>query len=86
MPASSRGFDGGKKINGRKRHIVVDTTGLLLTVRVTAASVTDREASQGLLAQLATRFFLLRRVWADGGYTGPLGLDPGFWTPETLGS
>ncbi|OKI37832.1 transposase [Streptomyces sp. TSRI0281] len=72
VPASSRGFDGGKKINGRKRHIVVDTTGLLLTVMVTAANVTDREAAQDLLARLIRRFFLLRLVWADGGYTGPL--------------
>jgi transposase len=72
VPASSRGFDGGKKINGRKRHIVVDTMGLLLTVMVTAASVTDREAGQVLLARLRERFFLLTLVWADGGYTGPL--------------
>ncbi|MFI9630903.1 transposase [Streptomyces sp. NPDC052042] len=51
---------------------MVDTTGLLLTVMVTAANVTDREAGQVLLARLAERFFLLRLVWADGGYTGPL--------------
>ncbi|MFF6946695.1 transposase, partial [Streptomyces lavendulae] len=44
VPAASRGFDGGKKVNGRKRHIVVDTLGLLLAVVVTAASVNDREA------------------------------------------
>ncbi|MFE0654688.1 transposase [Streptomyces sp. NPDC059534] len=72
MPTSSRGFDGGKKINGRKRHIVVDTTGLLLTVMVTTANVTDREAAQVLLTRLTRRFFLLRPVWADGGYTGAL--------------
>ncbi|MFD7324826.1 IS5 family transposase [Streptomyces sp. NPDC059875] len=60
VPASSRGFEGGKKINGRKRHIVVDTTGLLLTVMVTAANVTDREAAQVLLTRLTRRFFLLR--------------------------
>ncbi|WP_329612050.1 transposase [Streptomyces brevispora] len=72
MPASSRGFDGGKKINGRKRHIVVGTTGLLLTVMVTAANVTDRKAGQVLPARLAERFYLLRLVWAQGGHTGPL--------------
>lgn len=72
VPAASRGFDGGKKINGRERRIVVDTTGLLLTVMVTAANVTDREAAQVLLARLTRRFFLLRLVWADGGHTGPL--------------
>lgn len=72
MPASSRGFDGGKKINGRKRHIVVDTTGLLFTVVVTAANVTDWEAAQVLLTRLTRKFFLLRLVWADCDYTGPL--------------
>ncbi|MFD4764702.1 transposase, partial [Streptomyces sp. NPDC058439] len=51
---------------------MVDTMGLLLTVMVTAASVTDREAAQVLLARLHERFFRLRLVWADGGYTGPL--------------
>lgn len=72
MPASSRGLDGGKKVNGRKRHIVVDTLGLLLTVMVTAASVTDREAGGTLLARLRERHFRLTLVWADGGYTGQL--------------
>ncbi|MBY8881097.1 HAD-IA family hydrolase [Actinacidiphila acidipaludis] len=46
VPAATRGFDAGKKVNGRKRRIVVDTLGLLLAVMVTAASVTDREAAQ----------------------------------------
>ncbi|WP_369776476.1 transposase [Streptomyces sp. R33] len=55
MPVASRGFDGGKKVNGRKRHIVVDTLGLLLAVTVTAASVTDREAGWTLLERLRTR-------------------------------
>lgn len=72
VPAGSRGFDGGKEINGRKRHIVVTTAGLLLTAMVTAANVTDGEASLVLLARLARRFFLLRLVWADVGYAGPL--------------
>ncbi|WP_329484998.1 IS5 family transposase [Kitasatospora sp. NBC_01246] len=72
VPAASRGFDGGKKVNGRKRHIVVDTLGLLLTVMVTAASVTDRDAAQTLLARLRTRHWRITLVWADGGYTGRL--------------
>ena len=72
VPAVSRGFDGGKKVNGRKRHIVVDTLGLLLTVMVTAASVTDRDAGQALLAQLRERHWRIALVWADGGYTGRL--------------
>jgi len=72
VPAASRGFDGGKMVNGRKRHIVVDTLGLLLAVMVTAASVTDRSAGQTLLARLRERHWRLTRVWADGGYTGRL--------------
>jgi transposase len=72
VPAATRGFDGGKKVNGRKRHIVVDTLGLLLTVMVTAASVTDREAARTLLPRLRQRHWRIARVWADGGYTGPL--------------
>ncbi|WP_333753855.1 transposase [Streptomyces sp. IBSBF 2394] len=72
MPAATRGFDGGKKVNGRKRHIVVDTLGLLLAVMVTAASVTDRDAGRTLLARLHERHWRVTRVWADGGYTGRL--------------
>ncbi|MCM2392518.1 IS5 family transposase [Streptomyces albipurpureus] len=73
VPAATRGFDGGKKVNGRKRHIVVDTLGLLLAVMVTAASVTDRDAGQTLLARLRERHWRITLVWADGGYTGRLG-------------
>ncbi|MFJ4188198.1 transposase [Kitasatospora sp. NPDC089509] len=72
VPEASRGFDGAKKVNGRKRHIVVDTLGLLLIVMVTAASVTDREAGRHLLARLCERYWRITPVWADGGYTGRL--------------
>ncbi len=72
VPAVTRGFDGGKKVNGRKRHIVVDTLGLLLAVMVTAASVTDRDAGQTLLVRLRGRHWRVTRVWADGGYSGHL--------------
>lgn len=63
------GFDGGKKIKGRKRHLLVDTLGLLLAVVVTAADTEDR---QGFVA-LLTRYFAggvkrLRKLWVDGGY------------------
>ncbi|MFD7017388.1 transposase [Streptomyces sp. NPDC059161] len=58
VPAASRGFDAGKRVNGRKRHIVVDTLGLLLVVMVTAASATDRESGQRLLARLGERHWL----------------------------
>jgi transposase len=70
--AASRGFDGGKKINGRKRHIAVDTLGLVLTVIVTAASVQDRDGAFRLLALLRERFSTIALVWADGGYAGRL--------------
>jgi transposase len=70
--AASRGYDAGKKINGRKRHIVVDTLGLLLCVIVTAASVQDRDGARPLLKQLAAAFRRTRLVWADGGYAGKL--------------
>jgi transposase len=70
--ADSRGFDGGKLINGRKRHVVVDTLGLLLGVMVTAADVGDRTAAQALLERVARAHHRLALVWADGGYTGSL--------------
>jgi transposase len=69
---STRGFDAGKKINGTKRHIAVDTTGLLLAVVVTAASIQDRDGAVGLLVQLRAAFSTIRLVWADGGYSGRL--------------
>src|SRR5207249_4475934 len=67
---TSRGFDGGKKINGRKRHIAVDTTGLLLVVLVTGAGVQDRNAAGMLLFALANCFRRISMVWVDGGYSG----------------
>jgi transposase len=67
---SERGYDAGKKINGRKRHIVVDTLGLLLCVLVTAASVQDRDGARPLLTKLATSCQRVRLAWADGGYAG----------------
>ncbi|MFF7889081.1 transposase [Streptomyces sp. NPDC020794] len=53
--SDSRGFDGGKLVNGRKRHVAVDTLGLLLGVMVTAADTGDRAAAQVLLERVATR-------------------------------
>ncbi|WP_307864012.1 IS5 family transposase [Actinacidiphila bryophytorum] len=70
--SDSRGFDGGKLINGRKRHAVVDTLGLLLAVMVTPADTGDRAAAQTLLARVAEAHHRLELVWADGGYTGSL--------------
>jgi transposase len=67
-----RGYDAGKKINGTKRHLAVDTTGLLLTVLVTAASVQDRDAARPLLWNLRRAFPSVKLAWADGGYAGKL--------------
>ncbi|WP_314614703.1 IS5 family transposase [Streptomyces stackebrandtii] len=72
VATDSRGFDGGKLINGRKRHAVVDTLGLLLGVMVTAADIGDRAAGQVLLSPVAASHHWLALVWADGGYTGSL--------------
>jgi transposase len=72
IAASRRGYDAGKKINGTKRHIAVDTLGLLLTVLVTAASVQDRDAARPLLFNLRRAFPSIKLTWADGGYAGKL--------------
>ncbi|MGX1887057.1 IS5 family transposase [Streptomyces sp. NPDC055287] len=72
VPSVSRGYDGGKKVGGRKRHIVTDCLGLLLVVAVTAANVGDREAAVGLLQRLRRLHREITLVWADGGYTGDL--------------
>jgi transposase len=78
--ADRRGYDAGKKINGIKRHIAVDTLGLLLVVVVTAASVQDREAAFRLLCLVRQRFSSIALAWADGGYAGRLIT----WAAKTL--
>ncbi len=70
VPAVSRGYDGGKKNNGRRRHVITDSLGLLLMVLVTAGNITDRQASRGMLPLLQRRFPKITLVWADGGYAG----------------
>ena len=68
----TRGFDAGKKVMGRKRHILVDTLGLLLVVVVTAASIQDRDGARLLLGKLGGVGKKLRKLWVDGGYQGAL--------------
>src|SRR5271154_4746300 len=64
-----RGYDGGKKITGRKRHICVDTLGLLLAVVVTSAAIDDAAAAPAALAQLdRQKYPRLEVVWADAKY------------------
>lgn len=65
------GYDAAKKIKGRKRHLLVDTLGLVLGVRVTPASTTERDGAQALLAPLLGWFAWLKLLWVDGGYSGP---------------
>lgn len=67
-----RGYDAGKKIKGRKRHILVDTLGLLLLVVVHAANLQDREGAKLVLTQAKPLFPTLQLIWADGGYRGRL--------------
>jgi transposase len=70
--ADQRGYDAGKRVSGTKRHIVVDTLGLLLVVMVTAASVQDRDGGRRLLDRLRFAMPSVALMWADGGYAGQL--------------
>jgi putative transposase len=65
------GYDAGKKIKGRKRHVIVDTLGLILTVFVTPADMPERQGAQGLLKPMLGFFTWLKTLWVDGGYSGP---------------
>ena len=66
-----RGDDAGKKVKGRKRHLLVDTSGLLIAVVITAASVQDRDGARLVFAE-ARGEKRLEKIWADGGYQGQL--------------
>ena len=67
-----RGYDAGKKIKGRKRHLLVDRMGLLLVTVVHTASLQDRDGAKLVLDQARRGFPRLERIWADGGYAGKL--------------
>ena len=65
------GYDGGKKVDGRKRHIMVDTLGLILVVFVTAANFSERTGLKHLLLDwFSGKVRRLRKIWVDGGYSG----------------
>jgi transposase len=66
----SKGYDAGKKIKGRKRHILTDTDGRLLTVEVHGAGIQDRDGAKGVLKRSRARFPFVERAYADGGYAG----------------
>jgi putative transposase len=86
---AERGFDAGKKVTGRKRHLLVDTLGLVLMVLVTSASVQDRDGARHLLQLWLERgtkiqaapWDRLQKIWADGGYRGSLIA----WTKQQYG-
>jgi putative transposase len=65
-----RGYDGGKKVNGRKRHLLVDSTGLILRVHVHPADEQDRDGGLDLLVGADTEFPCIEQLWADGAYQG----------------
>ena len=83
--AIERGYDGGKKVKGRKRHLLVDTQGLVLEARVHSARVVDRDGIKLLLEPpVCARLPRLSHLWLDAGYTG--GEDRGIgWVEKTLG-
>lgn len=63
-----RGYDAGKKVKGRKRHLLVDTLGLVLNVVITEANMNDRRSMSWLLRSVQPALPRLRLLWADGGY------------------
>jgi putative transposase len=70
--SGSRGYDAGKKVNGIKRHVLVDTLGLILKVIVLTASIQDRDGAHNLLEKIKSGLPRLQKIWADGGYAGAL--------------
>ncbi len=76
-------YDGGKKVKGRKRHLLVDTQGLVLEARVHSARVMDRDGIKPLLERIEGRFPRLWHLWLDAGYNGQgKGAD---WVQKALG-
>lgn len=72
VSSESKGFDAGKKIKGIKRHIIVDTLGLVLAVVIQSASIQDRDGSKEVIKQLTNKWKRLVKIFADGGYRGQL--------------
>ena len=69
-----KGYDGGKKIQGRKRHIVTDTMGFILAIFVHSADIQDRECAKTVIEKLRFKYPRLKKILADGGYTGELAI------------
>jgi len=70
--AQLKGYDAGKKVKGRKRHILVDTLGLLLKAKVLSADIQDRDGAKMLFSEIKEQMPRLQLIWADGGYRGKL--------------
>jgi hypothetical protein len=70
--AGENGYDGGKKIKGRRRHVLVNVLGLIIIVSVTAASVLERCEARKMLESIKNCMPRFELIWADGGYAGPL--------------
>ena len=70
--AGERGYDAGKKMLGRKRHLAVDCLGLILAIMITPAAVQDRPAAKSLIRLLISMYGRVQIIWADGGYLGAL--------------
>ena len=70
--AENKGYDAGKKVKGRKRHILVDTLGLLLIAKVLTADIQDRDGARILFSIIKEQMPRLQLIWADGGYRGKL--------------
>jgi putative transposase len=66
----ARGYDAGKRITGRKRHLLVDTIGLPIALKVTAASASDQAGARSLFAEHKEKLKNLKKVWVDGTYRG----------------
>jgi transposase len=66
------GYDAGKKIKGKKRHVLVDTLGLLMHVVIHSANIQDRDGGALVLGSLFRRYPFLEKLFADGGYQGPV--------------
>jgi len=82
------GYDAGKRVKGRKRHIVTDTTGLLVGLEVHSAGIQDRDGAPNVLKAVGARYPMLRHIFADGGYAGPKLRDAlkaiGRWTVQIV--
>ena len=72
LPFDPHGYDAGKKIKGKKRHILVDTTGLMLQAIVHAADIQDRDGGAMVMATLFGLYPFLLKLYADAGYQGPV--------------